>query len=235
MQGSLWHGNGHGLRPVLLASLVFMHGDPLLHSSQVAPRLTFHPPFCSFKPALPSNHAHTHARTLAHIQRHPHMRTRERTRVLQDMLVYVQTGRRTHACMHARTNVGKRMHVLQDMQVLRVKGLGVEALTGLAALTKLRDLTLTLSNNMEASAWHDLAGLTHMTRCASTPPLVAGTGAAQGCEPRPGCEVDGIQADGRCACHQMRACGYSCCSCCSRAATSTFLCVSQRSARCGCA
>jgi hypothetical protein len=49
--------------------------------------------------------------------------------------------------------------------VLRIKGLGVETLAGLADLTKLNNLTLTLSDNMAASAWHIVAGLTKLTRC----------------------------------------------------------------------
>jgi hypothetical protein len=49
--------------------------------------------------------------------------------------------------------------------VLRIKGLGVETLAGLAGLTKLNNLTLTLSDNMAASAWHLLVGLTQLTRC----------------------------------------------------------------------
>ena len=53
---------------------------------------------------------------------------------------------------------------VQELQVLRIKGLGVETLTGLASLTKLRDLTLTLSDNMALSAWQALAGLTRMTK-----------------------------------------------------------------------
>ncbi|KAF5834519.1 hypothetical protein DUNSADRAFT_8771 [Dunaliella salina] len=52
---------------------------------------------------------------------------------------------------------------LTELQVLRIKGLGVETLAGLAALSKLKDLTLTLSDNMAAPAWQDLAGLTQMT------------------------------------------------------------------------
>ena len=49
--------------------------------------------------------------------------------------------------------------------MLRIKGLGVETLAGLADLTKLNNLTLTLSDNMAASAWHIVAGLTKLTRC----------------------------------------------------------------------
>jgi len=53
---------------------------------------------------------------------------------------------------------------VQELQLLRVKGLGVETLEGLASLTKLRELTITLSDNMAPSAWQDIAALTHMTR-----------------------------------------------------------------------
>lgn len=50
--------------------------------------------------------------------------------------------------------------------MLRIKGLGLQALDGLAGLTKLRDLTLTLSDNMGPAGWQDMAALRAMTRWA---------------------------------------------------------------------